>query len=287
MSHIQPKPSKTSNRLMVALLILMSLTVSGTALHGILMIATNAPTQNDFMLLANGMIANAYVALMVAAAFVIRASRLVALMIVAMLFALMGFLAFTIMIWNERSMYYQTSILIGGIGMTATTVAVVLTHAGNLARLQTKMALLTWARWGVVGVTLMAGCVLIVAFWSTFADMSSGPPDTLFAIFQVLFLLAVLGTLIVPIAIRYVAKRDAARAESLNRRKIMMTCPRCATEQELSSGPCWCKSCNFTMIIEIQEPRCECGYLLFKLEGDFCPECGRKIQSLGRAVSQD
>ena len=31
------------------------------------------------------------------------------------------------------------------------------------------------------------------------------------------------------------------------------------------------------MKIEIEEPRCACGYLLYRLEGDSCPECGAMV----------
>ncbi len=32
------------------------------------------------------------------------------------------------------------------------------------------------------------------------------------------------------------------------------------------------------MNIEIEESRCECGYLLFHLNASTCPECGRDVE---------
>ncbi len=32
----------------------------------------------------------------------------------------------------------------------------------------------------------------------------------------------------------------------------------------------------------VQEPRCPCGYLLYRLEGTSCPECGRTIDDQDR-----
>ena len=283
MSQSAYKPSFASTQLIVALLVLMGLTVAGTALLGILLLLTYSDNERDFMLLANGMMAIGYLALALGAAYVIRAGRLVPLMVTALFFALLGFVAFTIMMWHERSMNYRAEIFMGGLGLTGTATTLALVHAGIFARLQTKVAVLAWARWVVVAVTSLAGGTLLAAFWSTYLELVVGPPMLLFGFFQLLVALAVLGTLIVPVAIRLAAKREAARAESLNRRKIVLTCPQCTVEQELSSGPCWCKQCGFTMIIEIQEPRCECGYLLFKLERDTCPECGRKMAHSGAA----
>ena len=100
----------------------------------------------------------------------------------------------------------------------------------------------------------------------------------LLGILQFLVILVLLGTLIVPLMIRASNRRAAAVIESLAKREIVMTCPRCTAEQRFSNGPCWCTSCKFTMLIEIEEPRCECGYLLYQLQGDACPECGRVIQ---------
>ena len=38
------------------------------------------------------------------------------------------------------------------------------------------------------------------------------------------------------------------------------------------------------MTIEFEEPRCDCGYLLYRLVGDTCPECGRAVPLSSRWV---
>ena len=54
-------------------------------------------------------------------------------------------------------------------------------------------------------------------------------------------------------------------------------CPRCGKPQRFARGTSKCAECGLHVIVEFEEPRCECGYLLYKLTGDVCPECGRRI----------
>ena len=75
--------------------------------------------------------------------------------------------------------------------------------------------------------------------------------------------------------VRSARKRES---ESIPQRfSLHLTCPKCSHEQTLPGGLTRCQACRFAMLIEVEEPRCECGYLLFKLQGDVCPECGRQI----------
>lgn len=59
---------------------------------------------------------------------------------------------------------------------------------------------------------------------------------------------------------------------------IEMTCPRCSAKVEARSGrECRCDGCRLRIRVEIDEPRCACGYLLYELVSDTCPECGREV----------
>lgn len=60
--------------------------------------------------------------------------------------------------------------------------------------------------------------------------------------------------------------------------KMKMTCPQCHQWLEAISGSARCDECGLRMIVEITEPRCLCGYLLYELKGNVCPECGRDIE---------
>ena len=64
---------------------------------------------------------------------------------------------------------------------------------------------------------------------------------------------------------------------------VSMTCPRCqAAVQAQSNRESRCSSCRLKIRIEVEEPRCGCGYLLYELESDVCPECGKGIAAEDR-----
>ena len=48
------------------------------------------------------------------------------------------------------------------------------------------------------------------------------------------------------------------------------------------TGPARCAECGLHITISVEEPRCTCGYLLYHLESDQCPECGRTIDEADR-----
>lgn len=59
---------------------------------------------------------------------------------------------------------------------------------------------------------------------------------------------------------------------------IKIACPRCKTSINVQSNKdSRCPICRLQVRIEIKEPRCVCGYLLYKLESETCPECGKSI----------
>ena len=61
------------------------------------------------------------------------------------------------------------------------------------------------------------------------------------------------------------------------RMKVTMNCPRCGDLIQSPLGHSVCSHCKLAIHIECDEPRCECGYLLHKLNGVICPECGRDV----------
>lgn len=59
---------------------------------------------------------------------------------------------------------------------------------------------------------------------------------------------------------------------------LSAACPRCNAPCTFGQGKSSCPVCGLRVTLEIEEPRCECGYLLYKLDSDQCPECGRAIR---------
>ncbi|MEE8155698.1 MAG: hypothetical protein V3T53_12160 [Phycisphaerales bacterium] len=99
--------------------------------------------------------------------------------------------------------------------------------------------------------------------------------------------LTVLGALIVPMLARSLAKPRPQTAESIATKVVLeFSCPRCRAEQQLPTGLVRCKECRFALLIEIQEPRCACGYLLYQLRGETCPECGREVPQTDRWAAE-
>lgn len=59
---------------------------------------------------------------------------------------------------------------------------------------------------------------------------------------------------------------------------ISLQCPRCdCTINAHSNKDARCPTCKLKVRIQIEEPRCLCGYLLYQLNTDTCPECGKPI----------
>ncbi len=60
---------------------------------------------------------------------------------------------------------------------------------------------------------------------------------------------------------------------------ITVICPRCRKKQTLPLGDARCINCDLRIHTRVEEPRCpQCGYLLYKLTSDACPECGAAIK---------
>jgi hypothetical protein len=59
---------------------------------------------------------------------------------------------------------------------------------------------------------------------------------------------------------------------------IQIICPRChASVKAQSNKETRCQECKLSIRVEIKEPRCTCGYLLYQLNSKACPECGKAV----------
>ncbi len=66
---------------------------------------------------------------------------------------------------------------------------------------------------------------------------------------------------------------------------ITVFCPRCRKKQTLRLGGDACKSCRLEIDVRAQTPACrQCGYLLYNLTSDRCPECGESISTTAAAA---
>lgn len=128
----------------------------------------------------------------------------------------------------------------------------------------------------VVGALLAA--VVLLLIWEVLND-----DDSSIRLLSALIILTACGTLIVPILGLLDRQAHRASLQSVSQRmKIELICPRCHTSQQLATGHAACQTCGLRIEINVQEPRCTCGYLIYQLQSDKCPECGRLLPAESR-----
>ncbi len=106
---------------------------------------------------------------------------------------------------------------------------------------------------------------------------SSAPDDRSIRLSGAFFIIAACGTLALIILGRLNRGVDM---EMVQRElvDISLTCPRCRKSLTLPVGDASCNNCGLRIHTRIEEPRCaKCGYLLYRLTSDACPECGTPI----------
>ncbi len=211
---------------------------------------------------------------------VLRRRRLVIPMMLAILAAAAGLAVALFYIAFEAELGYEIRgrLELWVPGLFAISVA--LAHTGVLAIIRVHSRLLLIIKlitmlgpWVVVGTI---GCMA----WLEFNRPGIGwsPVLLLLMIGSISSIFSIIGTIVVPIAAVSHANRARKRIESMGSRlQLRMACPDCGERQMFGAGAIRCSACRRRLLIDVEEPRCECGYLLFHLSGDQCPECGRAI----------
>jgi len=168
---------------------------------------------------------------------------------------------------------------LAAIGGTLTIPTLTLLFGAQLAVMRTKRQWLSWTRWAVIAELGVFAAATVSLFWTDWWRQH----DELVGSLWTLWGMATLAAMsMVTMLVRREARKKPTPAEAVSRQaRLEMTCPRCGAEQTLPSGVTRCGRCRQTLRIEVEEPRCECGYLLFRLEGDQCPECGRALVAEG------
>jgi hypothetical protein len=172
-------------------------------------------------------------------------------------------------------------VLLATVGGTLAIVTLAPLFVGQLAVIETDRPALSWARWILaVDVVVFAAAMITLLWsqwWKRFGELV-GTTSTIWG----LGTLAAMG--ILRMLVRQQARKRPPADSVAARTRLRLACPRCGAEQELPTGLVRCGRCRRALLIEVQEPRCACGYLLFRLEGDRCPECGRAIPQAGQAT---
>jgi len=135
--------------------------------------------------------------------------------------------------------------------------------------------------------TILGACIVTVTFilitdWPLDARGSQAAFGGGFVLFSMMhicvMLLALILTAIVPLAgfLEFLTRRESHAALTKDV-EVSITCPRCETAQTIRTGEDLCEVCGLRFALSIEEPRCECGYVIHRVSGDCCPECGREL----------
>ena len=157
-------------------------------------------------------------------------------------------------------------------GVTLTIVCIGAAHFGLLAMLPLPRAAWRAVRGGTWGLAGLLGLTILIAIWPEVEE------DWMWKTIAILSILTACGTIVTPVLalIGRIQKQEEPSTLEENVR-VSLRCPRCGRTQQIRPGRAMCAACNLRFELKIEEPRCACGYLLYGLDGDACPECGRKI----------
>ncbi len=218
-------------------------------------------------------------------AIAVERRRLVPLMWVGMASAALAFLVWVFLIWAESVLRGSSEELLAKLGGTLSLLAVPLAPVGLIALPDLH------ARWTQSVRRLVYVCVFIFAALFTFmiwaSDYIDWPvEDVLWRAVGVFAILSAAGVILVPVFWKLQGLKEQTRTTLPQRLLVRLICPRCESEQAISAGTGKCRNCGLRLNIDVEEPRCTCGYLLFQLQGERCPECGREIPEKDRWAMQ-
>lgn len=112
-----------------------------------------------------------------------------------------------------------------------------------------------------------------------FNDTLDGTGELLLRVFGIALVVAACSTLALGVVALLMRPPGDDEPGVLGERVLVsLTCPRCRSPIETRSGrETRCDACRLSVTVKVEEPRCTCGYNLYQLESDTCPECGRAV----------
>ena len=142
---------------------------------------------------------------------------------------------------------------------------------------------LSISRWGLLGINLFFLLQFELAsidpeVFELFADLFG--PDIYARLIGVLVIFFFCATAALPLGflVRKTRHQNHDAAAAFNTGvSLPIDCPRCGLHCALKVGHSTCPQCKLAMELKLEEPRCACGYLLYRVEAEQCPECGRAI----------
>ena len=199
---------------------------------------------------------------------------------------LISLVFFLVGIWFQQAMSWRWENRIFVSGAIALTIGGMFVHRLFIWPIKPRQLSSIVLRWLAILFSFAFAGVLLYGFfahgfrnWGTIHVRTMGITAVLGA-----------GTTIATIAVAMFGHKPGENEPGAIRAAIQvsMTCPRCDSQIEARSNQeSRCDSCRLKIRVEVEEPRCGCGYLLYQLESDTCPECGKLIAEDDRWAGQD
>lgn len=266
-------------RLRKAFLWSMIVSLALAALLGISALILPRWFRYDDEILVSTVLFGAFSLVALVCASVLEKRRLVPAMWIGILAAAAALLVWLVLIWFDPALGWRAEMRVARIAGTFTIITVLLGQSGLLTLPRFDHPWAGGVRWMTIGVSSLLAATGTALVWSGWFDRHIDE----WRVLGVLGILAACGTVVTPILWKVQAVRRAESAETIpTRLQLQMTCPRCQSQQQLRTGPAKCDQCGLRITIEVEEPRCACGYLLYRLESNRCPECGRDIAEADR-----
>ncbi len=212
-----------------------------------------------------------------------RRERFPVTMIFSMTACGIGTIGMLILIWFEREISDPESL--GRLSSVCLACGVVMAHTGAFSLIEAKTWPLRVFKMAVMANAWLVFLFVVAVMWLTIYMRGGFGMIIWFGVLGAFLMVCLgVGTVAVPIAALSRANKDIPATESVDVNVVVfMSCPKCGWRQNHRVGNSRCESCGTGVFIEIEEPRCECGYLVYQLKGDTCPECGRAVQAFARA----
>jgi len=207
-----------------------------------------------------------------------RASRIWLTLPGALFVAGGSFLLMALMMY-ERSIRFSTEELMGWGSAIGIAAGVALLHTSVFLNIRARVLVVRIPKaLSICAVWMSVMCLGSAAAFDMSSSMNWGVVFLIGFLMGIAVLVAVAGTIITPILALNSVNRKRADDETLSAEaKMTMTCPGCANEMTARRGVNRCPICRARCFVEFEEPRCACGYPLYKLAGRTCPECGSTV----------
>jgi hypothetical protein len=179
-----------------------------------------------------------------------------------------------VMIWGDRALRSVNDEIVRTCG-TLTLIGLWSIHLAGLRLFTIRRVPGRAARIGASVFGALALGIILPMIWGVDWD-----EDVVFRLLGVFLILATLGTFATPLLARLesLSRRHGADASVDHFVEVRLTCPRCASDMTVRANKDErCLTCGLRVNLGVEEPRCTCGYLLYGLTADLCPECGRPI----------